>query len=44
MQPIRFYAEVEDTGLAIIFQDTMNERNDQKGVGPHRYKTSLTDN
>lgn len=30
------------TGLAIIFQDTVNERNNQKGVGPQKCKVSLT--
>lgn len=30
------------TGLAIIFQDTVNERNDQKAVGPQKCKVSLT--
>lgn len=32
------------TGLAIIFQDTMNESSDRKGVGPQKYKVSLTVN
>lgn len=29
-------------GLAIIVQDTVNERNDQKAVGPQKCQVSLT--